>query len=232
MNTKLLSISADYKTKKGEKQGYLTGIIYLSPSNLSGKDLCPFASKGCRKACLYTAGRGCFNNVKQARMNRTRLYLDNRHEFFKQLIAEIKKLENKANRKGLIPVVRLNGTSDIPFELMKIGEFDNIMAIFPHIQFYDYTKNPHRFKKELPKNYDLTFSRSEENDHIIEKFLDLLPKIAVVFKSEKYPLKYLGKHVIYGDETDLRFLDPKECIVGLTAKGKARKDTSGFVVGV
>lgn len=226
----LLSINADYKTKKGVKQGYLTGIMYLSPGNLSGKNLCPFASKGCLKTCLYTAGRGCFKNVKDARMNRTKLYLDNREEFFNQLIIEIKKLERKAEKKGLIPVVRLNGTSDIPFELMPCKGKDNIMSHFPHIQFYDYTKNPYRFKKKLPDNYDLTFSRSEENDHIIEKFLDILPKIAVVFNSDNFPLQYLGKSVIMGDETDLRFLDPKACIVGLTAKGKARKDTSGFVV--
>jgi hypothetical protein len=52
--------------------------------------------------------------------------------------------------------------------------------------------------------------------------------VAAVF--HKVPETYLGRTVINGDETDLRFLDPKGVIVGLKAKGKAKKDTTGFVV--
>jgi len=94
----LLSINSDHKTKKGSKLGYLTGIMYLSPGSLSGKNLCPFASNGCLKACLYTAGRGQMKMVKNARMNRTKLYLNNRKEFFNQLVIEIQKLINKAKK--------------------------------------------------------------------------------------------------------------------------------------
>lgn len=226
--TKLLSISTDTKTSKGESKGYLTGIMYLSHGSLSGKNLCPFASKGCLKTCLYTAGRGVFQSVKTARMKRTRLYLDNRQEFFSQLIDEIKSLERKAIKKGLVPVVRLNGTSDVPFELMPVYGLPNIMSHFPHIQFYDYTKNPYRFKN-LPKNYHLTFSRSESN----EKYINILPReanVAVVFSEVLEGNTMYSRKVILGDETDLRFLDPKGAIVGLKAKGKAIKDTSGFVL--
>lgn len=234
--TKLLSINADSKTKKGNKQGYLTGIIYLSPGSLSGKNLCPFASAGCLQTCLYTAGRGVFESVKSARMTRSKLYVENRQEFFNQLISEIKKLETKAKNKNLIPVVRLNGTADIPFELMPVLGKPNIMSHFPHIQFYDYTKNPHRFKKELPENYDLTFSRSETNENNIEKILENGGRVAIVFSNSDLPMFYYtgssSIEVIDGDNTDLRFLDPKGVIVGLIAKGKARKDTSGFVVKV
>lgn len=234
--TKLLSIGADYKTKKGNKQGYMTGIMYLSPGSLSGRNLCPFASKGCLETCLYTAGRGVFESVKNARMVRTLQYNESRQEFFIQLTSEINKLINKAKRKNMIPVVRLNGTSDIPFELMPVLGKPNIMSHFPDIQFYDYTKNPHRFKRQLPKNYDLTFSRSETNEVEIEKIIDNGGRVAIVFSNSDIPMFYYtgssSVEVIDGDTTDLRFLDPKAVIVGLKAKGKARKDTSGFVVKV
>ena len=226
--TKLLSIGADYKTVKGEKKGYMTGIIYMSPGNLSGKNLCSFASKGCLKTCLYTAGRGVFESVKTARMKRTELYNNNRSEFFNQLISEISKLENKAKRKNMVPVVRLNGTSDIPYELMPVNGKRNIMSHFQHIQFYDYTKNPFRFK-DLPDNYNLTFSRSESNEAQIK----LLPEdvnVAIVFSKIMAGKIIFNRTILDGDNSDLRFLDPRKSIVGLTAKGKARKDTSGFVV--
>ena len=48
-------------------------------------------------------------------------------------------------------------------------------------------------------------------------------------KTEAMPETYLGRPVFNGDESDLRFLDPKNVIVGLYAKGKAKKDTTGFV---
>lgn len=227
--TKLLSIGADVKTKKGIKQGYMTGIMYLSPGSLSGKNLCPFASVGCLKTCLYTAGRGVFEPVKNARMARSSLYSNNRPEFFAKLVSEITKLIQKAKRKNMIPVVRLNGTSDIPFELMPVLGKPNIMSHFPDIQFYDYTKNPHRFNKILPVNYHLTFSRSESNEQDIK----LLPEgvnVAVVFTKVLTGDIFYSRTVIDGDVSDLRFLDPRKSVVGLTAKGKARKDTSGFVL--
>lgn len=46
----VLGITADIKTRKGEKYGYLTGILYFAPSNISGLELCPKKSKGCVSA--------------------------------------------------------------------------------------------------------------------------------------------------------------------------------------
>ena len=54
--------------------------------------------------------------------------------------------------------------------------------------------------------------------------------VAVVFRNAELPDKWLGIKVINGDKHDLRFKDAKGCIVGLKAKGKAKKDKSGFVV--
>lgn len=62
--TKLLSVSADAKTVKGNEYGYLTGILYLAPANLSGYEVCPKASDGCKAGCLFYAGFGAYNNVQ------------------------------------------------------------------------------------------------------------------------------------------------------------------------
>jgi hypothetical protein len=51
--------------------------------------------------------------------------------------------------------------------------------------------------------------------------------VTVVF--DKIPTEYMGKPVFDADDTDLRFLDPKGAVLGLKAKGRARKDTTGFV---
>ena len=103
------------------------------------------------------------------------------------------------------------------------------MAMFPGLQFYDYTKCPIRLRRGLPRNYDLTFSQSEDNEHATKQALNDGYRVATVFKTR--PETWLGQPVIDGDLSDLRFLDPSPCIVGLSAKGKARGDTSGFVKG-
>ena len=228
----LLGVNADFKTSKGTAKGYLTGILYLAPANLvKGLNLCPFASKGCKAACLYSAGRGAFNNVQQARISKTELFRDNLDFFMASLIHDIKKLERKAKRDGLMPVVRLNGTSDIRWENIRHSNGKNIFEIFPNIQFYDYTKDFKRLSaiQGYWKNYHLTLSLTESN---LKPLLLVVKKwkinVAAVFRDE-LPESWHGIEVINGDETDLRFLDKRGVIVGLKAKGKAKKDVSGFV---
>lgn len=227
----LLSIS-NAKTSKGELLGYMTGIVYMAPAtNVNGLNVCTFASKGCKEACLYTAGRGKFNNVKAARIKRSELFRDDLNAFLTQLKLEIEKFIKKAQRKDMIPVIRLNGTSDIEYENLKI-DGKTLFEHFPNIQFYDYTKNFTRLKALTGKiaNYHLTFSRSESSVNQ-RKGIELLGQgvnVAMVFN--KLPETYRGFEVINGDDTDLRFLDKKGVIVGLTAKGDAKKDQSGFVI--
>lgn len=216
---RLLSVSADAKTVKGEKKGYLTGILYLIPN----KVLCPACSAGCIKACLVSAGHGQMNCVYKARMRKTQMYLHKFEQFKSYLIADIYELIDKAEKSHKIPCVRINGTSDIDIEEV----FGDVLERFSDVQFYDYTKVWTRSAKH--KNYHLTYSRSEKtSDKDIKKALKAGKNVAVVFDS--VPEEWLGQTVVVGDETDLRFLDPKGVIVGLTAKGKAKKDSSGFVV--
>jgi hypothetical protein len=225
---KLLSVNSDTKTIKSNKAGFLTGILYLAPYDLSGVNLCPFAKVAeCHVACLNTAGRGNFSNVKSARLRKAKLFNDNRGEFMAQLIEDIHKLKAQAKKKNLQPVIRLNGTSDIEWENIRVGEF-NIFGLFPDLQFYDYTKNPNR--KNLPANYDLTFSYSGVESFI--KFnrqaLANNMRVATVFKI--LPVEFEGRRVINGDDHDARFIEDKNIIVGLKAKGKARQDKTGFVI--
>jgi hypothetical protein len=217
------SIEADAKTSKGNSKGYLTGILYLAPSNISGINTCPGASKGCSAACLFEAGRGIMYPVFRARVIKTlALYMD-RPRYINSIKKSIAKLKVKAKNKGMIPIVRLNGTSDLLWD-----KISDIITSHPEIQFYDYTKIHQRFKMERPSNYDLTFSLHETNQNEAVNILATGGRVAVVFKNQ-LPETYWGYTVVNGDTTDLRFLDPNGVIVGLKAKGPAQNDTSGFV---
>jgi hypothetical protein len=216
------------KTVKGESLGYLTGILYLAPSNtVKGLNLCPLASKGCRKSCLYSAGRGRFNNVQKARVSKTEFFRDDLNGFMAALAVDISKAQRKAQKLGLKLAIRLNGTSDIVWEKIQ-NNGKNIFQIFPSVQFYDYTKDFRRFANKMPANYHLTFSLSESNLGHALKIIKLGINVAAVFA--EVPAEFMGYKVISGDNHDLRFLDGNNgVIVGLTAKGQAKKDLTGFV---
>lgn len=222
---KLLSIG-NAKTTKGESLGYLTGILYLAPHRIADKtvSLCPYSTAGCRKACLFTAGMGAFSNVKQARINKTKLYIADPKAFVAQLRLDIIALIKKAAKLKLTPAIRLNGTSDILWE--KIAP--ELFTEFKHIQFYDYTKYPEDMRptNTIPANYHLTYSASEETE--TNDILQSSRNVAMVFEKE-LPKIAFGKKVLNGDLHDLRFKDKTNSIVGLVAKGQAKKDSSGFV---
>ena len=228
---KLLNIDANAKTVKGQGRGYMTAILYLAPADESGYEVCPMASKGCRKACLNKAGMGAFSNVQAARIAKTRWYFEDRAAFMTQLITEIGAFIRKAIKLGLTPVVRLNGTSDIPWERVPVEHgasgAANIMELFPSVQFYDYTKRHNR--RDLPANYHLTFSLAEDNDPRARMAATNGANIAVVFRNDKFPSTFMGMPVVDGDADDLRFLDGRGVVVGLKAKGPAKKDFTGFV---
>ena len=232
----LLSVSADAKTVKGETLGFLTGILYLAPANTTKWNTCSMAKTAkCDVACLFSAGRGAFSSVQTARINKTVWFFTERNSFMQQLVVDITKLVNKATKQGLKPLVRLNGTSDIRWETVGFTdvngiEYVNIFSAFPDVQFYDYTKDANR--RDLPANYDLTFSYSgvEGFQPFVAKALKKQMRIAVVFRKEQdIPSTFMGIPVVSGDNSDVRHLDDK-VIVGLYAKGKAKLDTTGFVV--
>ena len=221
----VLGINADAKTSKGYKSGagYLTGIMYFAPASLSGINICPKSSQGCRAACLFTAGRGRFYSINRARIVKTLAYHFDTPRFIQTIKKSIKSLLVKAKNKGLIPIVRLNGTSDILWE-----RNTDIIQSFPLVQFYDYTKIVKRLNFTIPANYHLTVSLSEDNEIDAKFALSKGYNVAAVFRKD-LPDTLWGHTVTNGDQTDLRFLDPIGHVIGLKAKGRAKTDRSGFV---
>jgi hypothetical protein len=219
---------------KGEKLGYKTYIMYLSPFNQNSKgiNVCSHASKGCAEACLFGSGfGGMYTSVEQGRIRKTEFFLKDRLGFLTQLKFEIERAI-RINKDKAIVTFRLNGTSDLPFEKYKVFEGKNIFELFPNVQFYDYTKNHLRMTKELPSNYHLTFSRSETNEVKALELLNAGFNVAMVF--DKLPETYKGFKVVNGDLDDLRFLDDKNVIVGLKYKkmtGKGADNTLAFTSG-
>jgi hypothetical protein len=226
------------KILKGLKSGYNTYILHLAPADLSGYNTCPKATAGCKSACLNTAGRGGMfkkgettNAIQKARIRKTKMFYEQRQDFMLALKKDIELAIKQSKRLGLIPVIRLNGTSDLSWEKYDMIPGQNVFECFPDIQFYDYTKILGRKVKGIA-NYNLTFSAADGNDADVYSAIAQGYNIATVFglkKTEPMPETYMGRPVFNGDESDLRFLDPKGVVVGLYAKGKAKKDTSGFV---
>ena len=256
LRLKILSVGTDAKTVKGFKLQVCTAILYLAPADEAGRgNLCPHASAGCRAACLFTAGRGKFDNVRTARINKTLRWFDDRRQFLADIVRDITNLEKYCKRHKLTPAVRLNGTSDIPWEnVMLPDDGCNLMDLFPGVKFYDYTKNPHRAIKsasgKLPANYSLSFSRSEDNRRQVAQVIHAGGNVAAVYSRDRFDrftwsAKGIargivsgmargffpdGPRIFNGDLSDARFLDPSGVVVALKAKGDAREDSSGFVI--
>ena len=200
-------------------------IMHLSPhkQNSFGKNVCGHASLGCATACLHTAGRGAFSNVQNARVKKTDLFISDNRLFLRKLHKELL----NANKRPV--AMRLNGTSDLDFiGLLRAKLGVDVLNELTNIQFYDYTKNLKRAMKYLGTNYHLTFSRSEDNEAECLEYLRAGGNVAVVFK--QLPDTWHGYEVIDGDENDMRYTDKKGVVIGLVAKGKAKKDISGFVI--
>lgn len=232
---KLLTVNGNPKLVKGDKLSdkYLSAIMHLSPINTR---ICPYQDIAkCKEACLNTAGRGGIfkkgettNVIQEARKRKTDLFLNDRDTFMSLLVKDIQAFVRKCERLGKKPCIRLNGTSDIQWELIPVDNYANIFEMFSDVQFYDYTKIPTR-KVSSIKNYHLTWSYSEANDKYARLFEQVPYNKAVVFHGG-LPSIFKGMKVIDGDTTDMRFLDTQNRVVGLKAKGLAKKDTSGFVI--
>ncbi|CAB4146314.1 hypothetical protein UFOVP501_1 [uncultured Caudovirales phage] len=244
----LFSISTNAKTVKGEKLGYLTGVLYLAPAKLSGYQVCAMAAVAqCEEACLNKAGLGgVYTSIQKARIAKTRRFFEDRDAFMSDIVKSVRgliRLSRKQRRdskgrfaKRFQVLIRLNGTSDIRWELIPVTidgiTYANLMLAFPDIQFYDYTKLANR--KNLPENYDLTFSYSgvKQYQPQVAKAQKALMRIAVVFRHvESIPKRFIGLKCIGGDNSDVRHIEQQNVVVALYAKGPAKHDQTGFVVG-
>lgn len=221
-----------------------TFILYLAPAtqNSRGADLCPYRSQGCTAACLFTAGRGKFGSVKDARINRTEYLLSDPKTFLAQLALELKAINKRYQKRGETAAVRLNGTSDRDFVYLLKKRAGLDVLQLEALKFYDYTKDPHRVKRYAGSSYTLTFSRAEDNEPQALEILQNGGIVSAVF-ADRLPQFYKGYEVIDGDQSDdlmikastavqvlKRTRGGKGLILGLKAKGDAKKDASGFVI--
>ncbi len=229
---------------KTSKNSLETFILYMSPAaqNSKGADLCPFRSRGCTAACLYTAGRGKFNNVQRARMNKSEYFIRDKKTFLSQLALELKAINKRQLKKGTKAAIRLNGTTDVDFLYLLKNRVGLDALQLEGLVFYDYTKDPHRVKRYAGTNYTLTFSRAEDNEPQALEVLKNSGIVSAVF-AEKLPQFYKGFEVFDGDKADDIMIKASKAvkvlkrtrkgqglILGLKAKGDAKKDTSGFVI--
>lgn len=207
-----------------------TYAIYLAPASLSGYNVCSHSTPECRMGCLNTSGRAAveefsgLDKIKKARIKKTKLFYEETNFFMQWAIAEIRMYKARAKRQGFYFSVRMNATSDINWQNVKIDGL-NIFQIFPDVQFYDYTKNAMKFENK-PLNYHLTFSYTGRNSALCEVLLQSGVNIAVVFKvkhESELPKTFMNHNVINGDLTDYRISDAKGIIVGLKWKRIANR---------
>jgi len=203
------------------ERNHLISIMYLSPAKVSGKNVCPFASD-CKAPCLATSGRMIMSPIQNTMLCRTKMFWNDRKTFKTLLFKELSTHIKRAKRLNRFPTIRLNGTSDIAWEIV----FPNLFTIHSSIQFYDYTKFPYWKRANLPSNYYLLRSHHEGNNHETKQILKR-GNLAVCFdtkKAQPLPQTWRGYPVIDGDLSDLRFKDKAKSgiVVGLRAKGKAR----------
>lgn len=230
------------KIEKSLELGWLSAILHLAPADSSGYEVCFWRTKGCTKACNNTAGRGRFTDTQLARIKKTRWLFEDRESFITQLCKDIEAVARKADRMGVKPAIRLNGTSDLPWYSRKFGA---IIQRYPEITFYDYTKSisackPNSVARKLD-NYTLVFSRSESNLALCKRAIKYGVNVAVPFElddNKELPTEYMGIPVVNGDVHDLIFLHPHPRFIGLKYKvgfdfdlGKMiKRDESGFTI--
>jgi hypothetical protein len=201
------------KTMKGEALGYYTVVLHMIPWKYSGHQVCAMAD-GCEKDCLAFSGRGAMDKTVMARMRRTKAFFDDRDRFMAMMKYDIQTAQEKAKAKEMTLVVRPNGTSDIPWEKIRMASHRNIFEAFPDVQFMDYTKY---HKRSVPENYHLTFSLDDHNHDVGKVWLDSGRNVSLIYDDEM-PLTWNQYPTIDGDVTDLRFLDPSPRVVALRRK--------------
>jgi hypothetical protein len=241
------------KAIKAQGFGYLNAIHYMAPASLSGVNLCPHSSAGCRALCLgWESGQAGMvshdaqiNSVRASRIEKAQRFMKDRAAYLLDVVRSIDNTLAEADRKGLKPCFRMNGATDIAWEGVRFSVWRNmdgkaqgvvlggaqninIFDHYPDVDFVDYTKNPKRFDRALPANYHLTFSRSETNEADVLQLLARGVNVAAVFAVK--PEGYYGLYrVVDGDEHDLRQLDPKGdsvrggYIIALSPKGRKAK---------
>lgn len=223
---------------KTAKNNLDTFILYLAPAtqNSKGAELCPHRTAGCTAACLFTAGRGKFGSVKGARINKTEYFLADPKTFLAQLALELIAINKRYQKQNKKAAIRLNGTTDRDFLYLLGKKAGIVWQELTSLVFYDYTKTLKKAQRYSGTGYVHAFSRSEDNEVQAIQYLNEGGIVAAVFAND-LPSHWKGFEVLDGDLRDDLMLEAvhqttsgKGVVLGLKAKGDAKKDTSGFVI--
>jgi hypothetical protein len=231
------NVSHSAKLMKTQKMRHeLTYGIYLAPAELSGRNICPGASEYCKAACLNLSGRARIetnNRIYNARIKKTKLFFAYNTFIMDWITAEIRAYKAKADRLGYSFSIRINCTSDLDISKYRNSAGLNVLEQFPTIQVYDYTKVFSRIKLlEKYPNYDLTYSYNGLNFSKCVAALNTGVRVAMVFE-KRLPAYYRNIPVVNGDLYDIRYVDPKNAIVGLVFKhvrNKINLNNTPFVI--
>lgn len=223
------------KTPKAEKVGILSAILYLAPATMaSPKTVCPYSTAACREGCLFSAGRGRTPRVINARMRRTLMYLNERDQFFDELVGELYEMQQAAWLNGMTLSIRLNGTSDIKWEDERL-DGKTLFELFGHARFHDYTRIPFQHRR-VPENWHLTWSAADAPlSEIAAQLRQGRNVAAIVPEHEKaqapqwFVMGDTEVQIVDGEEHDARFLDPSPALVLLKPKGRLLQGPSPMV---
>ena len=232
---RLLTLGGNPKVDKGrEATGTWNAVLHLAPyTTVPGVNVCAEAgAAGCYSACLWRAGRGGIaplakpGGVAYARYQRTFWYARDPEAFIARVRSEAVRFARRVRRAGYTPALRLNGTSDIPYERDHPELVRDLIA--EGIVLYDYTKLSDRTP---PEGYSLIWSYSGAPGYRerLPEAMARYGRATVVFRvrpgtkaraGAPLPDTFEGYPVVDGDEHDNWYLLPRDVVVGLRAKGR------------
>lgn len=231
-------LSANSKLKKAAGRYRAIGLAMAPWKFAGGGNLCAMASAGCVEACNgLWAGMNVTTSTRFALIGRARLYLEFRALFLRKLSTELARFESLCIRTGRIPAVRLNVSTDIPWE--KVAP--QIFAERSKTRFYDYSAYSPESRGVLPPNYQLCHSWKEHSTFsYVESVISAGRNIVVPFDSAYAPARHLfgalpesvvfvdrltGRELtvrtVNGDRHDIRLRDTDGAGVVVALHGKS-----------
>ena len=161
-------ITQNAKLKKTSKQMGVRVFNFGIPAykTKSGKVTCPFAG-GCVKFCYAQKGAYIWSNVVNA--YEKRYLISKQHDFAEIMTEEI--IKKKAE------YVRVHDSGDF-YSRDYTKKWIKIAKMNPDVKFYAYTNSVEMIKNlKFPDNWDIIFSDSGKQSHLIDKDKDRHTKI-------------------------------------------------------
>jgi hypothetical protein len=162
--TALLSQNAKMKKSGGDKYAIFDFAIPAYKSN-TGLVTCPMAGS-CAKGCYAQQGTYAWQSTQDAFERRLATITDG--TFAGKIEREIRTKLKTATRRKQQLVIRVHSSGDF-FSPDYVNTWFKVVALFPEVQFYAYTKALPFFKnKPVPSNFTVIFSEGGKFDKAID----------------------------------------------------------------